>query len=282
MTGSVSGTVFDDVDGNAIQDPGEVGIENRLVYLDANQNSVWDTGESTATTNANGEYQFSGLGDGEYWIGLAVNADERQTTPGPVAGPATLGDVRAETPITFDVFGAHGITFHHGSIFATAVMEDRVYELDPGSGNILSRLAIPGGSSLLGIASDNSHLWAIDIANDVVMKLDFTGQVVDSIPAPGTSPQGITWDGEMLWVSDSESETIDQIDPATGQIIATIEAPGSTGTVGAMASDGKSLWINRVLDPWETSPTVRDANRTYEIDLLTGDTLRSFVTPLCS
>ncbi|MEM1095035.1 MAG: SdrD B-like domain-containing protein, partial [Bacteroidota bacterium] len=62
--GSLGDTVFDDLDGDGIQDPGEPGIENILVRLfDDNNNLI-----TTTRTDANGNYLFPGLTPGTYVI----------------------------------------------------------------------------------------------------------------------------------------------------------------------------------------------------------------------
>lgn len=57
--------------------------------------------------------------------------------------------------------------------------------------------------------------------------------------APGPSPCGLAWDGELLWHSDQDSESIYGIDPARGNVLSTIRCPEArTG----LAFDGRYLW----------------------------------------
>ena len=51
--GSISGTVFNDANGNAKLDTGEAGIAGITVYNDANNNSVLDAGEASTVTSPN-------------------------------------------------------------------------------------------------------------------------------------------------------------------------------------------------------------------------------------
>ncbi|MCA9138194.1 MAG: hypothetical protein KDB00_15590, partial [Planctomycetales bacterium] len=51
-----SGTAFDDVDGDGVQDPDEPGIAGRVIYIDINNNEVLDLGETSAVTDLNGDY----------------------------------------------------------------------------------------------------------------------------------------------------------------------------------------------------------------------------------
>ena len=70
LLSAVSGTVFDDLNGNQVQDPGEAPIEGRVVWVDnydpatrtfTTPNGRLDPGERTTTTDEKGEYRLSGL-----------------------------------------------------------------------------------------------------------------------------------------------------------------------------------------------------------------------------
>jgi hypothetical protein len=65
---AISGTVFRDYNANCVQDAGEPGLAGQTVYLDLDGSGVFKTGDPTATTDANGHYQFTGLGPGTYFV----------------------------------------------------------------------------------------------------------------------------------------------------------------------------------------------------------------------
>ncbi len=79
--GSIAGTVYNDANGNAKRDSGEVGVGNITVYNDANNNSKLDSGEKTTVTDANGAYTLSGLSAGPYKIREILQSGWSQTTP---------------------------------------------------------------------------------------------------------------------------------------------------------------------------------------------------------
>src|SRR5581483_10340167 len=56
LSGSISGTLWNDANGNGVQDTGETGLANWTVYLDQNRNRVQDAGEATTTTDGTGHY----------------------------------------------------------------------------------------------------------------------------------------------------------------------------------------------------------------------------------
>ncbi len=65
-TGSIGDTVFNDLNANNIQDPGEPGIGNvPLNVIDSNGNVV-----GTTTTNSNGNYNFPNLLAGQYRVAV--------------------------------------------------------------------------------------------------------------------------------------------------------------------------------------------------------------------
>lgn len=55
---SIRGTVFDDLNGNGVQEPGEEGISGNTGEIDANNNGSFDTGETRVTTNSNSNYSY--------------------------------------------------------------------------------------------------------------------------------------------------------------------------------------------------------------------------------
>jgi uncharacterized repeat protein (TIGR01451 family) len=78
-TGSIGDYVWNDMNGNAAQDTGEVGLSYVQVYIDANGNNTYDSGEPTTYTNSLGFYQFNWLFYGAYSIRTVPPAGMNQT-----------------------------------------------------------------------------------------------------------------------------------------------------------------------------------------------------------
>lgn len=72
-TASISGTIFQDLILNGIQDEGEPGLANATVYLDANNNGVLDAGEVFTTTDADGSFTIRGLTGGAYTLRVVLD-----------------------------------------------------------------------------------------------------------------------------------------------------------------------------------------------------------------
>ncbi len=78
---TISGTVFNDHNGDGVRDEGEVGLVGRTVYLDQSSNYRRDPGERFVITNANGDYSFTNLAPGNYIVREEQSLNARRTSP---------------------------------------------------------------------------------------------------------------------------------------------------------------------------------------------------------
>jgi hypothetical protein len=69
--GSISGRVFNDLDGDGVKDASEGGAAGFRVYLDANSNGRFDSGETSVLTGSGGTYTFAGLRPGVHVVRYA-------------------------------------------------------------------------------------------------------------------------------------------------------------------------------------------------------------------
>jgi SdrD B-like protein/pre-peptidase len=58
LLASVGGIIFNDLNANGLRDPGEPGLANRRVFLDKNNNGIFESSERTTLTDRNGRYRF--------------------------------------------------------------------------------------------------------------------------------------------------------------------------------------------------------------------------------
>src|SRR6202012_5543051 len=91
---TISGTVFEDQNGNGVQDSGDTPVSGETVFIDlANDGvfspgifnastGVWSGGDPFATTNANGFYSFVGLTNGSYRLELQSASGMLMDNPG--------------------------------------------------------------------------------------------------------------------------------------------------------------------------------------------------------
>ncbi|MCY2986976.1 MAG: proprotein convertase P-domain-containing protein, partial [Planctomycetota bacterium] len=66
VSAQIQGRVFNDANGNRKKDDSELGLPNWRIYVDENQNGVWDKGELFGWTGADGSYSLPNLAAGDY------------------------------------------------------------------------------------------------------------------------------------------------------------------------------------------------------------------------
>ena len=86
---TVSGTVYNDHDGNGARATGDEGLAGWRVYVDTNGNDAFDTGEPTATTAANGTYTIQQVPEGTFAVREVLQSGFDCTAPTGCAYPAT-------------------------------------------------------------------------------------------------------------------------------------------------------------------------------------------------
>lgn len=82
--GTISGTVFDDQDGDGLRGAGEPGLDGWRTYLDTDGDGQFDSWEPTAAVDASGSFTFTGLRDRSYDIGVVQRAPGWVLTSTPV------------------------------------------------------------------------------------------------------------------------------------------------------------------------------------------------------
>jgi len=98
--GEISGSKWNDLNGDGIWDAGETGLSNWKIYMDENTNGQWDSGEPYDLTDANGDYSFVDLEAGTYIVTEVLESGWEQTYPSGslgvaigLSGPTTYGDM---------------------------------------------------------------------------------------------------------------------------------------------------------------------------------------------
>ena len=99
---TISGTAFEDFDGNGIKGSSDTGLSGFTVYLDENNNGVLDSGDVSTTTDANGNYSFTGLADGTYTVREVVPTGWTQTSVASYS--ATVSSTQNSTGNNFGQF----------------------------------------------------------------------------------------------------------------------------------------------------------------------------------
>jgi len=172
---SIAGTVFDDLNGNGMQDAGEAGVAGVVVYADVN-GSGSPAGQPQYTTDSSGHYNVSGLAaNTSYTIRVvlpsgfsqtfpAANAGEQVTLQGASIGSENFG---VKGALSIGAFAANPPTVAAGA--STTLTATNVVESGTGSitgvnfyleTNGTSGLQI-GSDTLVGAGTQSGSTWTI-------------------------------------------------------------------------------------------------------------------------
>ncbi|MCI5190443.1 MAG: hypothetical protein D3905_11780, partial [Candidatus Electrothrix sp. AS4_5] len=201
-TGAIGDRIWNDADGDGIQDAGEVGIVGVTVKLltDDNNDGVYDVESGTTTTGADGRYIFDDLPPGSYVVEVTSPTGTTQTgDPDQPGVTATSADNKTTSPVILapgDVFvnadfgyqysGGHSI----GDTIYLDTNADGAYDsavdtgiagvsvvLEDGSGNILATAVtnadgeyrfdgLPDGDYTVKVADNANLLDGLSITAD--------------------------------------------------------------------------------------------------------------------
>ncbi|MCD4824617.1 MAG: choice-of-anchor D domain-containing protein [Phycisphaerae bacterium] len=107
--GSISGLLWNDIDRDGQKDDFEPVLDDRTVYLDANDNGQFDFGEASVQTAADGTYTLVNLAEGSYIV--------RQVLPAGWAGNWPAGDGSYDVSIN-EANGYHSANNNFASYMA--------------------------------------------------------------------------------------------------------------------------------------------------------------------
>ena len=119
----------------------------------------------------------------------------------------------------------------------------------------------PGADKINGVTHDGQRVWAATGARLVAFDPE-SGEPTRTLACAGDA--GTAFDGTHLYqIAESR---IDKIDPATGDIVASIPAPGQGSDSGLTWAEG-SLWVGQYRD-----------RKIHQIDPATGAVIRTIET----
>ena len=72
---NIEGRVWNDLNSDGLQDPGEEGLGDWTIFIDSNNNGQLDIGETSTQTDAQGNYQFTDLIPGIYTVAQVLQED---------------------------------------------------------------------------------------------------------------------------------------------------------------------------------------------------------------
>ena len=154
------------------------------------------------------------------------------------------------------------------------------YVLDPEGGAVKASYPSPPTGGTTGLAYDGVSLWGVSAYGAYLPFMakfsPIDGSVISYYDVPIRNPEGITYDGQYLWVSGNtfDDSRIVALDPLTMQpvreLILPVQSPRD------LAWDGMSLWMGA--SDW-LGLGMGWREHILQIDPLTGDVLGDFDVP---
>jgi hypothetical protein len=204
---SITGQVYNDADFSLRKDDAEVGLENRVVYLDLNDNGEIDSQEPLRLTDAEGRFAFDNLARGDYVVRL-FNGTESQKQDFPFA-PQIYRDT---IPVTDP--------YANGTGMLAGLATDGLMHGYTAAGRVLTEIALDTSSS---------------------QSIELDGEIVGLQPLG--SGQVLAW---LDHASPSDGSLAVIVSFETGEIISLdADLPAGAASIGdfALARDGRGIFV---------------------------------------
>jgi len=106
-------------------------------------------------------------------------------------------------------------------------------------GAVVAGVGRPGG-----VAYGVGSAWITDTPDDMLLRADVAGRVLDRIPV-GPGPAGVVVGGGEVWVANQLNGTVSEVNPASGAVVATIRVGNGPAAIAAAFG---SVWVANVTD----------------------------------
>jgi hypothetical protein len=142
-----------------------------------------------------------------------------------------------------------GIAWDGTSLWVTDYIDEmKMFRLDPSDGTVLSFFPVVYSHSPGGLVWDGQYFyhgswWESGSAADgKIHKYTNDGTHVAAFDTPGgyVRPNGLAHDGENLWVSVQEADTLYVVDPDDGSVLRSVHVADSGGRLAVL---GDHVWV---------------------------------------
>lgn len=113
----------------------------------------------------------------------------------------------------------------------------RLLKVDPAEGRVTARSDYVGA---MGAAVAPDGVWFTSVDGNFVTHADFEARTIEEVEV-GTSPSGVAFGADAIWVANNDDATVSRIDPGTHRVVATI--PVGTVGLGIPAFTHGLLWL---------------------------------------
>jgi glutamine cyclotransferase len=133
---------------------------------------------------------------------------------------------------------AHAGTAFDGK-FLYQIAENRIQKIDPQTGKVVATIPAPAGGGDSGLTWAEGSLWVGHYRERKIYQIDpETGAILRTIES-NRFVTGVTWNDGDLWHAtwEGDDSELRRIDPATGEVLESIEMPTGVNISG-LESDG--------------------------------------------
>jgi uncharacterized repeat protein (TIGR01451 family) len=202
--GRIGDRVWDDLDGDGAQDPGEPGLAGVTVHLDADVDGdgTYESGRGAVTTGSDGAYLFDPVDDGAYrvWADLSTVAGGRvPTTPASVELDLALDEVVLDVDLGFsaaaDLSVAKSVLAVGPSVGDEVTYRVAVTNDGPaGATGVVVEDRLPAGLTFVeadasqGTYAAGTGRWTVGaLADGATATLDLTATIATAAPTTNTA-----------------------------------------------------------------------------------------------
>lgn len=224
--GTIAGTTYKDNNANGQKDNSENGLENWTIFLDQNNNRVLDSGETSTTTDSNGNYSFPDLALNDYFVREVEQVNWVDIKPGTKIQSIRTHHNETTTDINFGNLPTEDTTFqtyaqnttnnHTLTITDSTPIADLDIELSVQTSNLAQeRIALKG--------PDGTE---VELYSNQLNGNNFSNTVFDDEAIKTVNQGAQPWTGSFrpteflgLFNTKNTQGTWELIGPSTGQLL---------------------------------------------------------------
>jgi hypothetical protein len=207
-----------------------------VFMLDGNYVFQYDTAKGTLLSRValEGQSDVAAFGGGYIWAATQNSAGQARLDR---IDPAT-GAVQG-----FDVPDYGAVGFDGRNVWISGY--SALYKFDPSTGTVVATITgLAGATGTSGITFDGTYLWVnSDMGVGQVYQVDPVAAAVKATVNVYDGVHGSAFDGSLLWVVCSSTDSIAQIDVRTSTLVNAIQMPAGSYPHD-IAFDGTYMWVS--------------------------------------
>jgi len=260
---SISGEAFNDLTGSGQLKTGDPGLPGWTVYLDTTGAGHFVAGDPTTTTDAHGNYSFTGLATGKYTVGEILQGGYQETDP---AAPGTYAvTLAAGQTVTGEDFGDEAVS--PDLAIQSIVLPDSGQSGQPA--NISYTVVNKGSAAAAGDWSDAVYL-------SQSTSLDASATLVGIFPHTGGLGVGQTYTVSL------DQVPLPELAPGSYDLIVRLDRRGQVAESAAALADETDVSSTNIAlavptltigTPVTSSFTAAGQDRYFQVDVAAGGSL---------